>query len=128
MSFNTEHRTFDDSISRWASVGPYYAMFPIQFAFKVVKSYSQEGDAVLDPFAGRGSSVYAAAACGRSSVGMEINPVGWLYGTVKLRPTTENRVLQRRNECARLADDVDLRLAGLPEFFSEAYDKEVLRF
>lgn len=34
--------------SRWAKFGPYYAMFPIDFAFKVVKQYSRKGDYIID--------------------------------------------------------------------------------
>lgn len=39
--------------ARWARYGPYYAMFPLEFAFDVVNKYSKEGDFILDPFAGR---------------------------------------------------------------------------
>ena len=55
-------RTFGTAVDRWASVGPYYAMFPLDFAYEIVKRYTQPGDRVLDPFVGRGSSIYAAAA------------------------------------------------------------------
>ena len=30
--------------SRWARFGPYYAMFPLDFAFEVVEKYSKKGD------------------------------------------------------------------------------------
>ena len=39
--------------SIWAHFGPYYAMFPLSFAFNIVRKYSKEGDIILDPFAGR---------------------------------------------------------------------------
>src|SRR5712675_1592590 len=94
-SSTSEGRTFGSAIERWASVGPYYAMFPVDFAFDVIKKYSADGDSVLDPFAGRASSVYAAAALGRKGLAIEINPVGWLYGTVKMRPASENSVLRK---------------------------------
>ena len=62
--------------ARWAGVGPYYAMFPTTFADEVVREYTQIGDAVLDPFAGRGTAIYSAAIQQRHAVGVEINPVG----------------------------------------------------
>ena len=89
--------------SRWARFGPYYAMFPIEFACEVVSSNSKRGDFVLDPFAGRGSSIFAAAALGRSSFGVEINPVGWLYSIVKLSPAPQEAVHNRILELVELS-------------------------
>ena len=62
--------------SIWAHFGPYYAMFPLSFAFNVIKRYSKKGDVVLDPFAGRFTSIYAGSVLNRKSIGIEINPVG----------------------------------------------------
>jgi hypothetical protein len=121
-------RTFGTAVDRWASVGPYYAMFPLEFAHEVVERYTQPGDRVLDPFVGRGSSIYAAAATGRTGCGIEISPVGWVYSIVKLRPTTQGRVIQRLHEIGRMATEVDVEQANLPEFFEWAYSTNVLRF
>ncbi len=121
-------RTFQTAVDRWASVGPYYAMFPVDFALEVIEAYTEPGDRVLDPFVGRGSSIYAAAAKGRTGCGMEINPVGWLYSTVKLRPTTQGRVLNRLRDIGREAIGIDIKQAKLPTFFDWAYAPDVLRF
>src|SRR5438045_7184443 len=91
----SENWSFRTAIGRWAALGPYYAMFPIPFAFNVIQSYSEPGDAVLDPFAGRASSIYAAAVLNREAYGVELNPVGWLYGRVKLRPASRESVTKR---------------------------------
>ena len=50
---------FETAESRWARFGPYYAMFPLEFALDVVEKYSKKGDYIIDPFAGRCSSIYA---------------------------------------------------------------------
>lgn len=121
-------RTFQTAVDRWASVGPYYAMFPVDFALEVIEGYTEPGDRVLDPFVGRGSSIYAAATKGRTGCGMEINPVGWLYSTVKLRPTTQGRVLSRLRDIEREAVGIDTKQAKLPAFFDWAYAPRVLRF
>lgn len=121
-------RTFRTAEDRWASVGPYYAMFPLDFAYEVIEKYTQPGGRVLDPFAGRGSSIYAAAANGRTGCGIEINPVGWVYSTVKLQPTTRGRVIQRLREIGDSAAQINIERAKLPEFFEWAYSTNVLRF
>src|SRR5438093_10211262 len=95
-------RGLSTAVERWSGLGPYYAMFPVEFAFNVVREYSNPGARVLDPFAGRGTSVYAAAASGRSACGVEINPVGWVYGRVKLGPAALPNVLRRISEISQL--------------------------
>src|SRR4051812_1712999 len=86
--------------SRWAGVGPYYAMFPMSFADAVVAAHSSRGDTVLDPFSGRGTAIYSAAIAGRHGVGIELNPVGWVYASAKLAPAPSDEVCRRITEIA----------------------------
>jgi hypothetical protein len=114
--------------SRWARFGPYYAMFPVNFAFGVVQRYTEPGDAVLDPFAGRFTSIYAAAALGRRGLGIEINPVGWLYGRVKLSPAHRDKVLERLYEIDCCKTAFRNIVTELPEFFHHCFCESVLLF
>lgn len=117
------------ALGRWSGVGPYYAMFPVSFAFETVAMYSRLGDAVLDPFAGRASTVYAAAAQGRTGYGIEINPVGWIYAKAKLHPAAKFSVLRRIEQIGHLATEVnDDETDALPEFFRHCYCRNVLKF
>ena len=50
------------------------AAFPLPLAHRLVCMYSAYGDTVLDPFAGTGTTLAAALAAGRSSVGVELEP------------------------------------------------------
>lgn len=121
--------TVGTPVGRWAGIGPYYAMFPLDFAFRIVQEYSQPGQGVLDPFAGRASSVYAAAATQRHSIGIEINPVGWLYGKVKLEPAPKASVLRRVENVAQAAKSIDASiLDALPDFFHLCFAQGVLRY
>ena len=120
---------FSTPIGRWSGLGPYYAMFPREFAFRVVETYSKPGDAIIDPFAGRATSIYAAAAMQRLGYGIEINPVGWLYGHVKLKPALKNNVLKRIKNIGDLAQSLSQeKLDELPEFFDVCYCSKVLRY
>lgn len=121
-------KDFSTPVGRWAGLGPYYAMFPLDFAFEVVRRYSSVGDGVLDPFAGRGSSIFAAASQERIGYGIEINPVGWLYGRVKLHPATRARVLCRLQEMGKDLPAYASAADDLPEFFSYCYCEDVRRF
>jgi hypothetical protein len=47
------------------------AMFPISLAEQLVKTFSQQGDLVLDPFCGTGQTLLAAKECGRRYLGIE---------------------------------------------------------
>lgn len=50
------------------------APFPVALAERVIRLYSYEGDVVLDPFNGSGTTCVAAAQNGRRYVGYEIDP------------------------------------------------------
>ena len=119
---------FKTAESRWARFGPYYAMFPVDFAFEVVKKYSKEGDYILDPFAGRCSSIYAGGVLGRHSLGIEINPVGWLYGKVKLNPASKEEVIDRLFEVYGKRNYYNRAIQRMPEFYRICYCDEVLKF
>lgn len=45
--------------------------FPAALAERIVRMFSVVGDTVLDPFAGTGTTVWAASALGRNAVGVE---------------------------------------------------------
>jgi DNA modification methylase len=127
--FHVGKNRLSTPVGRWASIGPYYAMFPIPFAFEVVEQHCPSGGAVLDPFAGRASSVYAAVATGRYGCGIEINEVGWLYGKAKLQLACEEDVLERNREVSAKSKGIrESRLAELPEFFRLCYTPTVLRY
>ena len=118
----------DDAIGRWAAVGPYYAMFPLEFAFDVVHKYSKPGQLVLDPFAGRASSVYASATQGKCGIGIEIHPVGWVYGQAKLNPAPQSDVEKRLKSLIEMSKQYQEESEDLPDFFFSCYSENVLNF
>src|SRR6059058_5476744 len=95
---------YETAESRWAGVGPYYAMFPVEFADHVIQKYTSFGDTVLDPFAGRGTAIFSAAVKGRHGMGVEVNPVGWVYSQAKLHPANHDDVIERVRQIGWLAE------------------------
>lgn len=103
-------------------------MFPADFSDRVVRRYTSPGDTVLDPFAGRGTAVFSAAHQGRRGVGIEINPVGWVYAKTKLRPAARWRVERRLRELGEAAVDYDAEARQLPRFFKSCFALPVRSF
>jgi len=50
------------------------AMFPVRLAEHLIKTFCPDGDTVLDPFAGSGSTLLAAKRLGRQFYGFDIMP------------------------------------------------------
>lgn len=114
--------------SRWARLGPYYAMFPLEFAFETVEEYSKKGDFILDPFAGRFSSIFAGSVTGRKGVGIEINPVGWLYGKAKIHPAYMDQVLERLRFIYLKRNNYKRTMENMPTFYRLCFCDDVLKF
>ena len=56
-------------------VHPYWARKPLNIIEALISEYSNEGDLVLDPFVGSGTSIFAALTQKRRIIGSDINPL-----------------------------------------------------
>ena len=124
----SRRRKYDTPESRWAGIGPYYAMFPTSFADEVIHNYTQPGDAVLDPFAGRGTAIFSAAIQQRPAIGIEINPLGYVYANAKLNPGNYKDVTRRLEELAENAHCYRQESYSLPQFFHLCFTDKVREF
>lgn len=112
---------------RWCGFGPYYAMFPVEFAKKVVEQYCPPGGKVIDPYCGRGTVPFVALASGRSSVACDINPVAWVYSKVKTDPWPDkDAILRRATEISESVVPSDIVCEN--EFQQYAWAQPVLGF
>lgn len=91
----------------------YLASFPAALAHAFIARYSRPGDAVLDPFSGRGTAPLQAAAEGRVGVGNDLNPFAYLLTAAKLEPANpaeaRTRLTALRLAWAASADDWQAR-------------------
>ncbi len=72
---------------------PYYTMFPLEFPLRVLKE-ARPGDWVLDPFCGRGTTVYAARLLGLRAAGVDVSPVAVAASRAVLAAGSPDQVLK----------------------------------
>jgi len=77
------------------------AVYPVKLAERLIKMYSKEGDSVLDPFLGIGSTLIAAQSLKRHGIGIELNPK---FAQIAERWLEENRGL--------FADDLHIKVVS----------------
>jgi DNA modification methylase len=70
------------------------AAFPFELAYRIVNMFSIKQDAVLDPFLGTGTTMHAAIASERNSIGVEIDD-----GFRSYLAETTPKILASLNEC-----------------------------
>lgn len=75
----------------------YPAKFIPQLVEALIKKYSREGDVVLDPMGGCGTTLVEAKLNGRSSVGIDINRVAVLIARAKTQAIGQ-KFLEERNQ------------------------------
>lgn len=74
------------------------ASFPLEIPYRLVNMYSAEGDTVLDPFLGLGTTSIACMLSNRNSVGVEIDPeiVSLALDNMNLSIASANRYIEAR--------------------------------
>ena len=128
MSTPSKTAKYGTAAARWAGIGPYYGMFPTAFTDHVVAEYTQPGDTVIDPFAGRGAAIFSAAIAGRPAIGIDINPLGYVYANAKLNPAAHDTVINRLATVAERAGRYRAESDALPAFFHHCYTPRVREF
>lgn len=87
----------------------YPAKFIPQLASRLIKEYSCEGDVIIDPFMGSGTTVIEAIVNNRIGIGTDINDIAYLIAKVKTTPIRSMDLLQ---EFHKIETDLRIRLNG----------------
>jgi site-specific DNA-methyltransferase (adenine-specific) len=74
------------------------APYPEELAYRLVRMFSFEGDTVLDPFMGTGTTLLAAARCARNAIGIEVEPEYVKMAKTRLETKLSNLFGQARPE------------------------------
>ena len=82
--------------SRWGhsmhTMCSYHGMFPAKVAHQFIQQYSKPGDAVLDPFSGRGTTPLQARVEGRQAIANDLSPLAYVLSRAKTEPPTWEEV------------------------------------
>src|SRR3989344_7012306 len=93
-------------------VVPYQACFAPQIPEFFIKNFSKEGDVVLDPFCGRGTTVFEANQQNRIGIGVDVSPLALEIAKSKLKNVTYEQVKERLNQIDFSKENLD----GYEEF------------
>src|SRR5262249_21888461 len=104
------------------AICPYYTMFPLEYPLRILRKIRDNKAVVLDPFCGRGTTIYAARKCGLESYGFDTSPIAAAIARAKLASADLDDVLE-------LAESLIAKAPRhLPEtpFFKRAFSKTTL--
>lgn len=66
------------------AICPYFTMFPLEYPLRVLKKHQPDRPVVIDPFCGRGTTLFAARKLGLESWGIDTSPVAVAIAKAKL--------------------------------------------
>lgn len=110
---------------RFHSICPYFAMFPESFADKHLCLAAPDA-VVLDPFSGRGTTVFQALLTGRTGLGVDVNPVAVCVSRAKASPPTAAEIRARIDELESAFQPADSDLLE-DEFFKACFARTTLQ-
>ncbi|RYE55555.1 MAG: restriction endonuclease, partial [Sphingobacteriales bacterium] len=88
----------------WHSMCSYLGAFPPTLASYFIKYFSNEGDVVMDPFSGRGTTALEAKILGRETIATDLNPIAIALTEAKNVSLDKQEVLDRIDELERKYD------------------------
>lgn len=90
----------------------YHAKFNQEIPKKFIKQYSKEGDTVLDPFCGCGTTLLEGLKLKRNVIGVDLSPIGILCSKVKTYCYDKKNI----EKYAKFVLDVNPENTLIPEF------------
>ena len=106
------------------AICPYFTMFPLEYPNRVLKRHQKDKPVVLDPFCGRGTTLFSARKFGFSSWGIDSSPVAVAIAKAKLASCDIEAPLKL---AAKLISDIAPAVSPDSPFFLSAYHRSTLR-
>ena len=104
------------------------AAFPLEIPYRLINMFSLKGDTVLDPFLGTGTTMLAAMATARHSVGIEIDPAFQMLIMQKAvaLPQIANNIIEQRLKSHSDFIQARRQAAGEIKNFNRPYNLPVI--
>ncbi|PPK72539.1 DNA methylase [Methylobacter tundripaludum] len=106
------------------AICPYFTMFPLEYPIRVLRKHRKDNPIVLDPFCGRGTTLFAARNLGLSAWGIDTSPVAVAIAKAKLASCEMEDPLEL---AARLISSSTSQEIPSTPFFREAFHPQTLR-
>jgi len=74
------------------------AIFPVELAKKVISNFSKEGETILDPFMGTGTTGIECKSLNRNFIGIEIDPDYFKIAEKRIKVDYERSTKEHQNE------------------------------
>jgi hypothetical protein len=121
-----------DAPRRWGhplhSLCSYLAMFPPQMASFFIRWLTEPGDAVYDPFSGRGTVALEAVLQGRQGFGADANPLAHALTKAKVKIPAASAVSKRLADLeAEFVSSIPHSLDSIPQDIRMLYSTVTLR-
>lgn len=106
------------------AICPYFTMFPLEYPFGVLMRHRLAKPVVIDPFCGRGTTLFAARSLGLESWGIDTSPVAVAIAKAKLSNSTPEDAL-----CLAQLLIAEHKPRQIPRgrFFQSAFHRRTLR-
>jgi hypothetical protein len=106
------------------AICPYFTMFPLEYPLRVLKTYRREAPVVMDPFCGRGTTLFAARKLGLVARGIDSSPIAIAIARAKLAVVDVDAVLELAQAYIAQYERAE---TPEPEFFRHAFAPPVLQ-
>lgn len=106
------------------AICPYFTMFPIEYPLRVLKKHRESQPVVMDPFCGRGTTLFAARSMGLVARGIDSSPVAVAIVRAKLCTVNVEAALNLAKSYVEAGEAVAVPRS---EFFQRAFAPKVLR-
>lgn len=105
----------------------YPARFSPRLAREIIEQFSNQGDLILDPFVGGGTTLIEAKLSGRHSIGFDISTLSTFLSNTKLNPIKKARFSHFEKWFTQLVNDLNIRkhVPRPQEWISKGYQKHL---
>jgi hypothetical protein len=106
------------------AICPYFTMFPLEYPLGVLKQYVKDLPVVMDPFCGRGTTLFAGRKLGLAARGIDSSPIAVAVARAKLADVNKAKSLELAKRYVEEHANADV-----PDnaFFRAAFHADVLQ-